>query len=69
MLLVSGSTPGINVSWQSVTNVSYYLQRSTNLSASFSSVKSNIVGQAGTTTSQDAGATGLGPFYYRVGVQ
>lgn len=69
MLSASGSAPGINVSWQSATNVLYYLQRSTNLSAAFSSIKSNIVGQAGTTTSQDAGATGLGPYFYRVGVQ
>ena len=69
MLSVGGSASGLDVSWQSATNVFYYLQRSTNLSASFSSVKSNIVGQAGTTTTQDAGATGPGPFYYRVGVQ
>ena len=69
MLSVGGSASGLDVSWQSATNVFYYLQRRTNLSASFSSVKSNIVGQAGTTTTQDAGATGPGPFYYRVGVQ
>ncbi len=69
MLSATGNTSGINVSWQSVTNISYYLQRSTNLNKSFSSVQSNIVGQAGTTTSPDTGATGLGPYYYRVGVQ
>ena len=69
MLSPSPGVPGINVSWQSEANVVYYLQRSTNPIAPFSSIKSNIVGQAGTTTSQDATATGLGPFYYRVGVQ
>jgi len=69
VLSVNRSAPGINVSWQSVTNISYYLQRSTNLNASFSSIQSNIVGQAGITSSQDSAATGLGPYYYRVGVQ
>jgi hypothetical protein len=69
VLSATGNASGINISWQSVTNVSYYLQRSTNLNAPFSSIQSNIVGQAGTTSGQDTGATSLGPYYYRVGVQ
>ena len=69
MLSPSPGVPGVNVSWQSVTNVLYYLQRTANPTAPFSSVKSNIVGQAGTTTNLDTTASGSGPFYYRVGVQ
>ena len=71
MLSLSRDASGITVSWQSVSNVTYYLQRSTNLGvpSSFSSVKSNIVGQAGMTTNKDASVTGSGPFFYCVGVQ
>jgi hypothetical protein len=69
MVSSSRSDPGVNVSWQSVQNVLYYLQRSPGPSAAFSSIKSNIVGQAGITTEQDTTISGLGPFFYRVGVQ
>ena len=69
-MLPGGRDPsGITLSWQSVTNVVYYIQRSTNMTAAFSSIKSNIVGQAGITTNLDTTASGLRPFYYRVGVQ
>ena len=71
ILSLSRNVSGMAVSWQSVSNVIYYLQRRANLgvSSSFSSVKSNIVGQAGMTTNKDASVTGSGPFFYRVGVQ
>jgi hypothetical protein len=71
MLAPSNSLTGIAVPWQSVSGVTYYLQRSTNLDVqpAFVSLRSNLTGQAGITTYIDTGAVGAGPFFYRVGVQ
>jgi hypothetical protein len=54
-----------------VSGKTYWLERSGDLSvpSSFSTLQSNIPGQAGATTYNDATATGPGPFFYRVGVQ
>ena len=62
---------GIIVSWQSVNTVSYYLQRSSNLSTqpAFATIQSDLAGQSGTTSYADTNAAGGGPFFYRVGVQ
>jgi hypothetical protein len=62
---------GLVVSWESVSNITYFLQSGTNLGAhpAFSTIQSNIIGQTGTTTYDDTNAIGNGPFFYRVGVQ
>ncbi len=62
---------GVKVTWQSVNTRIYYLQRATNLLSppGFTSIQSNLVGQAGSTSYTDSSATNGGPYFYRVGVQ
>jgi len=71
MLAPSNSISGITVNWESVNNRTYFLQRSTNLliRPSFSSIQSNIQGQATTTSFIDTNINGAGAYFYRVGVQ
>jgi hypothetical protein len=61
----------IIISWQSVSNRTYFLQRATNLGppATFSTIQTNIPGLPATTSCTDTNALGPGPFFYRVGVQ
>ena len=60
----------MTVSWQSVAGVSYFLERSTNLSAAppFTPLATGIPAQPGTTSYTDTNPANLAPLFYRVGV-
>jgi hypothetical protein len=70
ILSVGSSDAGVAVSWQSITDRSYYLQRSTDIGGTpgFITVATNIVGLTNTTTYVDSNAIGSGPFFYRIGI-
>ena len=72
MRLLSAAPAGTNVTvtWQSVSGVSYFLERSTNLWASppFMPLATGIPGQSGATSYTDTTAVGLAPLFCRVGV-
>ena len=71
ILAPSNSASGITVPWESVSGVTYFVQRSTNLTAQpgFTTIQSNLAGQVNVSSFTDSNAVGAGPFFYRVGVQ
>ena len=69
LVSLTNSPSGMVVTWQSVTNITYYLERSSDLTGGFSSLVSNLVGQVGSTSYTDTTATNDVPYFYRVGVQ
>jgi hypothetical protein len=71
LLAPTPGAPGVIVSWESVSNRNYFLERGTNLGTLplFSLLSSNITGQSGTTSYADTNAIGNNPFYYRVGIR
>ncbi len=65
---VTNLSTGVRVSWQSVAGANYFLNFTTDLASSFTTIATNIAGQPGTTSYADTNAIGPGPFFYRVGV-
>jgi hypothetical protein len=63
--------PAVTLTWQSVTNRTYCLQRAFDLTGpgGFMSIASNIPGRLSTTSFTNADAFGPGPVLYRVLVQ
>jgi hypothetical protein len=68
MLSAQPQTNGIAASWQSVAGQRYTVERTTDASAPFSVLQSNLTGQAGITIFTDTTATNSNTFLYRVGV-
>ena len=69
MMPPASSGTNLVVTWQSVPNINYFLQRSSSLApGSFQPLATNIPGQTGTTSYTDTNAPAPGPWYYRVGV-
>jgi hypothetical protein len=61
---------GVTLTWQSVTNRNYFIQRSSNLTSpsGFKLIQGEIIGQPGSTSFTDTNGAMPGAFYYRVGV-
>jgi hypothetical protein len=70
LLSPSVSRTNVVVTWQSVSGINYFLERSTSLAnaPAFTVLQSNIIGQTSTTTYTDTNAVGSAPVFYRVGV-
>jgi hypothetical protein len=62
---------GVTVTWQSVTNRTYLVERASSIGAQspFSPIADNIVGQDGTTSYIDTNNFGSSTFFYRVRVE
>jgi hypothetical protein len=67
LLPLTVTATNVTVTWQSVSGISYFLERSTNINA-FLPLQSAILGLSGTTSFADTNAPFTGPWFYRVGV-
>ena len=70
MLSATGAVSGVTVTWSSVTNRTYALERATDLGgvSAFSVLQSNIPGLPDTTSWTDTNSVGPAPRFYRVRV-
>ena len=71
MSIVANNVLEITVTWQSVSGVTYFLQRATDLGTqpAFSTIQTGIAGQPGTTSYTDTDTTDSSVYLYRVGVR
>jgi hypothetical protein len=60
---------GVRVAWSSVAGRFYTLQRSGDLLTGFTDVQTHVAATPPQNSVRDSGATGLGPFFYRVVVE
>jgi hypothetical protein len=65
------AAPKVTLTWFSLTNRSYFVERSTNPSCQspFSVLRTNIPGLPGTTSFDDLNPPAHGPAFYRIGVR
>ena len=70
LLSAARAGPNVTVTWQGVAGVSYFLERSTNLSASppFTLLAPNLPGQPGVMSFTDTNAAAAPLLFYRVAV-
>jgi hypothetical protein len=70
--MVSATRNGndVQVTWQSVLGIGYFLQRTTNPtpSTTWTTITTNLPGQTTITGFTDTNAAALSPLFYRVGV-
>ncbi len=61
----------VTLTWSSVTNRAYFIQRAATLASipAFYQIQTNIPGLPNTTSFTDTNPPPAGPAYYRVGVQ
>ncbi len=59
---------GLIVKWSSVAGKTYSIQRTTNLAQSFAPLSANLPATAPLNQYTDSGATGTGPYFYRIQV-
>jgi hypothetical protein len=71
MLTPANSAAGVTLSWQSVSNRNYFIERATNLAApsAFQLLQTNLPGREDNTTFIDSSPGSHGPCFYRVGIQ
>lgn len=71
MLAPTNTLAGVTLSWQSVSNRTYFIERATNLAApsAFQLLQANLPGREDNTTFIDSSPGGRRAAFYRVGVQ
>ena len=67
--VVAGHFEGIGFEWLSIPGQRYSVERSEDLGKGFTPLKIGISATDSKTTSFDASATGLGPYFYRIRVE